>query len=813
MSEAESGLEQRVARLERELAMVRLQLQSLQSRRSGEAEPEAANEPKPSFAKQWVLGGATGPRATASPSPTTPAEPLSPPEPIEAIDALDDTGAPPAGRPAPPPSVPPIAPPTAPPIVRLPPREVAREPLRRGGRSAEGQSLERRIGGQVFAIAGAFIIIVGLGLAVKLAIDNDWFRFFPPSVRCFGIAMLGAAFLVAGEFLRTRVRAIAVAGCNAVGIGALYIAAYAAFGVFHLIGAPVAFVLMALTAGVGMAVALRHGFLSTAMLSLLGAYLVPVLLAQPDASPYVLPVYVLLLSVVALSLAAVRPRPFGPMRDAAWFGAALLGLAWTFAEVDDQPWLVLAFWALAWVLHQAELLVTALRGDLRPQADGAGGSPARHGIIFRRRVEPVLLAIATTAGVVGLAAVVLKHQLSLDPWLAPAAGLVVTGALALVFGGHLRVLRDKPRTDIEALAAAHAAQAGALLVTTVALSLSGWVEATAWLAMGVAAVVAGRWIAARSLEAYGVVLLIIASVRISTYDLFVGGAGAPWTTDSPLALAPWTVLVIAAGVAWMIVAQLMLHASRDEDGALAAEPRVRAAIACTALAVAAWMFAPAHPESAAAAVCLAWLGLSLALRGVSRVERRLRLGEMGMVASAAAIIPWIVSCNVAQWLHATIAAGTYPGLWLGFAVAAVLVAHAWITRRLDKPTEIGSLWPLLAGLATAVVFAATSMEVARSAAMLADDLTARRAAVSIWWGLWGVSLVVAGFRWRAGPVRYVGLALMSVAALKAVILDMAGVPPLWRVASFVGLGGLMLAVAVLYGRVSASIGSDAPERE
>lgn len=692
----------------------------------------------------------------------------------------------------------------------------ARVPVMDAPRAELGQrprepapSLERRIGGQVFAIAGALIVIIGLGLAIKVAVDYGWFRVLPPALRCVGIAALGAGFLGAGEFLRTRVWPVAVAGCNAVGVAGLYIAAYAAFGVFHLIAAPVAFALMALAAGVGLAVALRHGFLSTGLLSLVGAYLVPILLAGSDAGPLVLPVYVLLLSVVALTLAVARPRPFSPMRDAAWFGSGLLGLMWTSGQVGNRPWLVVGFWACVWVLHQAELLVTASRHQLRPGVEGE--RPTTMPRILRRRVEPVLLAIATTAGVVAMTAAMLEHQLGLDAWLAPAAALLVTGALALVFGGHLRVLRDQPRTDLETLAAAHAAQAGGLLVATVALALSGWVEATAWLAMGVAAVLAGRWIMARSLDLYGVVLLAIATARVSTFDLFVGSAGVPWTVGAPLAIAPWTVLILAAAGAWLLTARLMLHRGRDEDGALVQAARPRLAVVCAAVGVGALLFAPAHPRSSAGAVCVSWLVLSLALRGASRLEGRLRLAEMGLVAAVASLVPWIAAAGLDRWLDSAAPIGLHPGAWLAGLCVPVMLAQAWCSRRWDRPTKPGGPGPVLAAIAGALALVASSIEVARGAAMLADDLTARRAAVSIWWGLWGVSLVVGGFWRRAGAVRYVGLALMSVAAVKAVLLDLAGVPPLWRVASFVGLGGLMLGVAVLYGRVSASLG-DAERR-
>ena len=801
MARNDAGLEQRVGWLEREVALLRGDVATL----TALVGPTPAREPHPARGVEASGSGeAPGESATvAEPGPL-------------AMDPADDgaSAAPPRIEPEPAPlphsgdAVKPAAPPW---VFRATPIASAIAAPRPAPPPAPGPSLERRIGGQVFAIAGALIIIIGLGLAVKVAVDNGWFRVLSPGLRCIGIAALGAGFLGVGELLRTRVWPMAIAGFNAVGVAGLYIAAYAAFAVFHLIPATLAFSMMACAAGVGFGVALRHGFLSTSLLSLVGAYLVPILLSGESAGPLVLPVYVLLLSAVSLALAASRPRPFGLMRDAAWFGSGLLGLIWSASVAAEHPRLVLGFWACAWVLHQAELLVTAARGELRPGVHPERPAPGR--IVLRRRVEPVLLAIATTAGVVAIAAVVLRSRLGLDPWLAPAAALAVTSALATTFGGHLRVLRDQPRTDLETLAAAHAAQAGGLLIATVALACSGWVEATAWLAMGVAAVVAGRWVAARSLEVYGLALLSIATVRICTFDLFVGSAGTPWTVGSALVLAPWTLLMIGASASWLLAAWLMLHRGRDEDGVVTQEARPRIAVVCAAVGVGALMFAPAHPQSSAVAVCVAWLLLSILLRGVSRVEDRLRLAEMSLVVSVGAIVPWMAGVDVERWLGSAAPIGTHPGAWLGALCVATLIGQAWCSRRWDRPVAGSALWPALAAIAMGLAFVVSSFEVARGAAMLADDMTARRAAVSIWWGLWGVSLVGAGFWRRVGAVRYVGLALMSVAAFKAVLLDLAGVPQLWRVASFVGLGGLMLGVAVLYGRVSASLAGERAERE
>ncbi|QKK09643.1 MAG: DUF2339 domain-containing protein [Planctomycetota bacterium] len=203
-------------------------------------------------------------------------------------------------------------------------------------------------------------------------------------------------------------------------------------------------------------------------------------------------------------------------------------------------------------------------------------------------------------------------------------------------------------------------------------------------------------------------------------------------------------------------------------------------------------------------------------RAVARVEPRLHFDALGAVLACGAIVPWVISSSPAGWLEDTAAPATHPAFWLACGVTTTLLVHAWAARRWCTWSEFGSPWPVLASAAGVVAFGASSIEVARSASLLAADETARRAAVSIWWGLWGVSLIVGGFAGRCAPVRYVGLVLLGVAAIKAVVLDLAGVPPVWRVASFVGLGVLMLGVAVLYGRVSGVVRDknaekDAPE--
>ncbi|MCL4741989.1 MAG: DUF2339 domain-containing protein [Phycisphaerales bacterium] len=789
-------------------------------------------------------------------------------------------------------------------------------------------AIERQIGGRVFAAVGSLAVVVGLALGVKVALDEGWFRLLPPLGRCIATASFGAALLVLGEIARRRINSLAAAGLNAAGVGALFVGAYAAYGFFGLIeSAPVAFVLMGAVSAVGVGIAVRGNLASTAVLSLLGGYLIPILLADREPSPFVLPLHLLALAGVGLTLSAWRRRPFAVLRTLSWWATGVFGTLWTAAQGMDHPMVALGFWALAWAMYQVELVLSARRHGISPDE-----APRLRRL---RRAHPIVISLASSAWATLMGVLVLRDWGTLEDWMAPAAGFVATAIAALALGSSVRVLRERPRTDSEALAACFAVQSGGLLMVTITLALAGWTETAAWLAMGVAAVVAGRWIGAAALDRYGLLLLGVATGRLLIWDHTLGGLATPWVADRVLAVSPWMVLVLVGAVAWAACSRLMLTVVRPsdegEDGAPLAPPTRRTDVAppkaarrtavfCASAAAALWLVAFVHPGTHAGAACIAWLAGAAIVFATHRVEPRLslrwigasmlavvfirllavetvlpdlrstgvdtlglwltpwsallvaggvlgawmgrvawasrgagagapwawRIGAWAGVAAAlaapvgresggaslavywslcvgaiafvhrraivlrfdaaaalaalAATLAWLWAFQPQSWHADASAALMHPGLWRSFVVVGALVLTARAARGSSAFIAAGAVW-----LASAVALLATTLEVARVAEAVAADPTARRAAVSIWWGLAGALAVAVGFRVRRAPARYAGLALIGLAMLKVVVIDMQGVPPVWRVASFLGLGLLMLGVAVLYARLAASL--------
>jgi uncharacterized membrane protein len=864
---------------------------------------------------------------------------------------------------------------------------------------------EQLVGARWYMVIGALVIVAGLGLVLKIAFDQGWIGQIPPGLRCIGVAVFGFGLLAAGEWARRRISAWACVGLNGAGLGAIYASAYAAYHM-GLIGAPVAFALLALSAGLGVAIAARARLVSVAVLSLLGGYLVPLLLAGAEASALVLPAYLVMLLGVGLVLSGWLRGSFGLLRGLVWWGTLVYGGVWMLAEGTSHVAIASVFLCAVWAMIHAELVVSARR------ADAAGER-------LRRLVPLIPLPLASSFSVgawaagLGIAALMPGSR----EWAAPAVGAILTGSLSVWLAGALRVLRDPAATNAERLGIALFAQCGAFVVATVALALSSSTEVVAWLGLGVAAALAGRWLGAWRLKVYALAALAIGVGRLLFVDTWHAGLAAGGVDLAGFHLTRWGLLTAISGVAWLVTARLlwageglwrrvgevcvaigmtllglslthvdssivstasvwpalglavlvlgrslrspgimwfgMVLLGLGTLGLLAVESTSRpggvsvlgfsvtTAVIPLLLAAAAWLGSAAviarehgawravfpvcvgvgmtlmgaalmHRDSASISTASVWPVVGLAVLVVGRVLRSrallgyglllLGLATLGLVGLewwardgvslaglhvTTALVPiglcgavWLASALIVrdEWFDGRLpfvgssvamacvllglaherADGRVVVLLWGAISVGVMAARSWRARlRLDR-VGFGGLcatlaawclvyaafgwsrfgWPIAThpGLLTALVLAAvgmfalgrlgmaerprvmgwaramsvllvlvaTSLEVARGAALI-DEATAQRSAVSIWWGLFGVGLIAAGF-WRRVPLaRHAGLALLGVATAKAVVLDLAEVPAGWRAVSFIGLGLLMLGVGVVYSKVSTAI--------
>jgi uncharacterized membrane protein len=125
--------------------------------------------------------------------------------------------------------------------------------------------------------------------------------------------------------------------------------------------------------------------------------------------------------------------------------------------------------------------------------------------------------------------------------------------------------------------------------------------------------------------------------------------------------------------------------------------------------------------------------------------------------------------------------------------------HPWLEQKIGAGTLLA--WMILIG------FAAINLEALRTVDWLymggvsmRDPGIVKQVVMSVLWAITGFATVIIGFRGKVVALRYLGLALLGITLAKILLVDMAEVKAVWRILSFVVVGGLLLAVSYVYHR-------------
>ncbi|RMF79475.1 MAG: DUF2339 domain-containing protein [Planctomycetota bacterium] len=97
-------------------------------------------------------------------------------------------------------------------------------------------------------------------------------------------------------------------------------------------------------------------------------------------------------------------------------------------------------------------------------------------------------------------------------------------------------------------------------------------------------------------------------------------------------------------------------------------------------------------------------------------------------------------------------------------------------------------------------------------AAASDAAMARQTALSAFWAAYGVLLVAAGFLRAAPAYRAAGLALLSVALGKVLLVDLSELAYVYRALSLLAVGLLLVGTSLAYSRLSSSFARRATVR-
>lgn len=216
---------------------------------------------------------------------------------------------------------------------------VMHEPKRR--------DLESAIGGKWFNWIGIIAVIIGVAFFLKFAFDKQWIG---PGPRIILSAIVGVSLLYIGERLRGRGLKAYAHVLSGGGILILYLADFAAYNFYNLIGQPLAFVLMAVVTTTAVLLAVRLNALAIAILGLIGGFATPLLLSTGVDNEIGLFTYIALLDAGVLAVAYFKRWRSLDFLSFAGTVAITLGWAYTFFT-PHKVWTTLVFLSIFFLLY------------------------------------------------------------------------------------------------------------------------------------------------------------------------------------------------------------------------------------------------------------------------------------------------------------------------------------------------------------------------------------------------------------------------------------------------------------------------------
>jgi uncharacterized membrane protein len=183
--------------------------------------------------------------------------------------------------------------------------------------------LERRIGQYWLNRIGIVAVLTGISYFLKYAFESNWIG---PSGRV-GIGILaGIALILWSERFRAKGHPAFSYSLKALGLGALYLSLWAAFQVYHLIPAEVAFAAMAAVTAAAIVLAWTQDAMVLAAFALAGGFATPLLLSTGQNHEAELFAYVALLDIAVLVL--VMLKPWLKLAWGSFLGTEILVAAW-----------------------------------------------------------------------------------------------------------------------------------------------------------------------------------------------------------------------------------------------------------------------------------------------------------------------------------------------------------------------------------------------------------------------------------------------------------------------------------------------------
>jgi len=217
-------------------------------------------------------------------------------------------------------------------------------------------NLEKFIGENLISKIGIAVLIIGVGIGTKYAIDNDLISPLARIILGYIVGFVLTFFAVRLKKKYLNFSAVLFSGAMAIH----YFITYAAYTYFGFYPNALAFVLMVLITVITAALALYYNRQVIAHFGLAGAYIIPFLLKEPDSSVVVLLIYMAIINIGILYIST--KKQWKPLNYLALISTWVIFMSWFASDNNDNDFgLSLTFSSIFFVIFYLVFLSYKLK--------------------------------------------------------------------------------------------------------------------------------------------------------------------------------------------------------------------------------------------------------------------------------------------------------------------------------------------------------------------------------------------------------------------------------------------------------------------
>lgn len=658
----------------------------------------------------------------------------------------------------------------------------------------QGVSAEYAVATAWLVRIGIIILLTGVGFFLKLSIERN---LISPGLRVCLTGLTGIGMVIGG--LRMIGKKYDLIGHGIAGGGSviLYFTVFAAMQMYHLVEFMPAFILMVIiTACVGV-LSVRFNSLFMALLGLLGGYLTPVMLSTGVKHLEGLYGYVLLLGIATLFVARYRD----------WKLLNFLSFIFTYAiyfaalrkfYVPDQDFpTAITFLCLYFVLFSAQTIIYNIVRKLQSSI-----------------IELAMLLINTA--VFYIAGYMLVIKLYSRGYMA-----ILSLGAALFFLGHMLFFLKRRIKDRNLMIMLTGFSAFSVIITFPLILSGQWITA-AWAVLAVMGLWMSLKLKSNFLRFVAYIIYGLTLFRLFTFDrngfaMIYSTTAEYWQLflDRFLSLG----MITLSGLAGYFLLKheeggdARLDPDNDLPVKLYRNVGIRFFFWASFVLIAVYLQIEFYrlgrffyQPMIQPLVSVVWTAAALFMLGMYlRAKEKVYLTVMFIVLTVLAFKLFVIDGNA--WNFAenfTYRTATYP-LWalmraLDFLpMLGVLLLGCRLPD--GKPESVVKAFGwFFAGM----LFFYTTFELNT---FLFEYLPGFRfGGISILWGIFALACITRGIKKQAKGMRYAGLVLFLIVALKVFFVDLRSLSQIYRIIAFIIMGLVILGGAVIYIRFKDSFG-------